>query len=90
MGKIKRNGKKGQKKTIYQYLCMYVFKKVISMLYYVVYKNDAYDIILESFSSRDAADRFMATMKFWFSRPLQIIELTRNRKVVRTPAGKPT
>jgi hypothetical protein len=59
------------------------------MLYYVIYKHDPYDIILESFSSRDAADRFMETMKFWFSKPLQIIELTRNRKIVRTPADKP-
>ncbi len=60
------------------------------MLYYVIYKNDAYDIILDTFSSRDAADRFMQTMKFWFSRPLQIIELTRSRKVVRTPPSNPT
>ncbi len=55
------------------------------MLYYVVYKSGMYDIILDSFASRDAADRFMQTMKFWFSKPLQIIELTRNRKIVRTP-----
>jgi aromatic ring-cleaving dioxygenase len=67
---------------------MYVFKRIL-MLYYVIYKHDAYDIILDSFSSRDAADHFMDTMKFWFSKPLQIIELTRNRKVVRTPADKP-
>ncbi len=59
------------------------------MLYYVIYKHDAYDIILETFSSRDAADHFMDTMKFWFSKPLQIIELTRNRKIVRTPVDTP-
>ena len=67
---------------------MYVFKKEIPMLYYVVYKSDAYDVILESFSTRDAATHFMDTMKFWFSKPLQIIELTRSRKLVRTPENK--
>jgi hypothetical protein len=60
------------------------------MLYYVIYKSDAYDIILDTFASRDAADRFTKIMKFWFSKPLQIIELTRSRKVVRTPSNTPT
>jgi hypothetical protein len=55
------------------------------MLYYVVYRGDVHDIILESFSSRDAADHFLQVMKFWFGKPLQIIELTRNRRLVRTP-----
>ncbi len=71
------------------YLCMYVFKRQL-MLYYVIYKHDACDIILDTFPSRDAADRFTEIMKFWFSKPLQIIELTRSRKVVRTPPNTPT
>jgi hypothetical protein len=68
---------------------MYVFTEDSTMLYYVVYKNEAYDIILETFSTRDAADRFMQTMKFWFAKPLQIIELTRSRRLVRNPADTP-
>jgi hypothetical protein len=66
---------------------MYVFEVENNMLYYVIYKNEAYDIILDTFNSRDAADRFMETMKFWFSKPLQIIELTRNRKMVTSPSA---
>jgi hypothetical protein len=57
------------------------------MLYYVVYQHDACDIVLESFSSRDAADHFMDIMKFWFSKPLQIIELSRGRTWVQPPTA---
>ncbi len=66
------------------YVCRYVVK-ANSMLYYVVYKSDVQDIILESFASEEAADRFLRVMKFWFSKPLQIIELTANRRLVKSP-----
>lgn len=59
--------------------------KATRMLYYVVYKNDVQDIILEAFNSEEAADRFLRVMKFWFSKPLQIIELTANRRLIKSP-----
>lgn len=49
------------------------------MQYNIVYRGDVQDIILESFTSREAADRFLRIMKFWFSRPFQIPEITIKR-----------
>lgn len=66
------------------YVCRYLVK-AIDMLYYVVYKNKIQDIILDTFTSQEAADRFLRVMKFWFTKPIQIIELTANRRLIKSP-----
>ncbi len=53
------------------------------MIYYIVYNDGNTSIVLESFRSREMADRFLKTMRFWFSKPFQLVEVLTNGEVVK-------
>ncbi|MDH7593006.1 MAG: hypothetical protein QHG99_01445 [Methanomicrobiales archaeon] len=46
------------------------------MNYYIVFRDGDRRIVLDSFDSKDKADRFLRSMRFWFSRPFQLEQVT--------------
>lgn len=53
-----------------------------SMVYYVVCDIGQKDMVLDSFLSRKAAERFIQTMQEWFALPLQIKDLLNVRDLI--------